>query len=344
MAMEKSVFHGEAMIRDFITAHYDLHPTAIEKLDLGSANCFKISCDGGEFFLKEFQSKFDMESIKREIQVCDILKSTIPTSVFVPNKQGEVVYQENGHVFHLQTYIAGTVFRQHSYQPSQLNQEAVMLARIHQGLKNQIVLPDGFPGIWFTSWKKERSIQKYKAICAQNEAKGHADSSAGQTIAACQRKIQLLNAYDEDVTKFMRLSKTNSHGDYNNLQIIFDERERISAVIDFSSAAYLPAVWEIIRSYTYSAEECLHGDCIDLESLCRYIDAYLTVGSLTLFDVVHMAEFYYYSLLRSTYGLNAKEADLVEFGLWRTRLCIYLSEHYKEIGEYMYKNYAGQLA
>ena len=59
MAMEKSVFHGEAMIRDFITAHYDLHPTAIEKLDLGSANCFKISCDGGEFFLKEFQSKLD---------------------------------------------------------------------------------------------------------------------------------------------------------------------------------------------------------------------------------------------------------------------------------------------
>ena len=42
--------------------------------------------------------------------------------------------------------------------------------------------------------------------------------------------------------------------------------------------------------------------------------------------------------------MAAKEIDIVEFGLWRTRLCIYLSEHYKEIGEYMYKNYAGQLA
>lgn len=344
MAMEKSVFHGKTMIRDFITAHYDLHPTDIEKLDLGSANCFKISCDEGEFFLKEFQSKFDMESIKREIAVCDILKSTIPTSVFVQNKQGEVVCQENGHIFHLQKYITGTVFQQHSYPPSKLNQEAIMLARIHQGLKNQIVLPDGFPDIWFTSWKKDRSIQKYKTICAQNESMRNAGSNAEQIIAACQRKIQLLGAYEEDVTKFMRLSKTNSHGDYNNLQIFFDEHEQISAVIDFSSAACLPTVWEIIRSYTYSAEECLHGDCVDPESLCRYIDVYLTVGALTLFDVVHMAEFYYYSLLRSTYGLNAKEADIVEFGLWRTKLCVYLSEHYKEIGAYLYSHYAGQLA
>lgn len=343
MATEQSIFHTEEMINDFLTTHYGLQAISIQKVDLGSANCFKIVSDRGVYFLKEFQSKFSVEMIKREIDACEILQPIIPTSQFIKNKQGHVISEESGRILHLQKYIEGTVYNQNSYDQPQLDQEAIILAKIHQGLENKINLPDGFPDGWFTVWTKDNSIRKYKKICAQHEAIRTRELFADRIITACEKKVKMLTEYSADVTKFMKLSKVNSHGDFNNLQIIFDNHKRIAAVVDFSSVTYLPAVWEIIRSYTYSAKECVNGDCIDLVSLKKYIDAYLSIRSLPLFDVVHMAEFYFYNLLRSSYGLDATEENISEFGLWRTQLCSYLSNNYKIIGEFMYNTYAGTL-
>ena len=46
------------------------------------------------------------------------------------------------------------------------------------------------------------------------------------------------------------LTYTNCHGDYHVMQLVCGERS-IRAVIDFSGACEQPAMWEVIRFYSY---------------------------------------------------------------------------------------------
>ena len=132
----------------------------------------------------------------------------------------------------------------------------------------------------------------------------------------------MLKAYGEDHLKYKNLKTVNSHGDYNRLQLLCDiAKNKINAVIDFSGAASVRAVWEIIRSYSYGAKECINGSNIDLIKFKKYIEKYLKYGKLDLFDISNMAGFYYYNLLRSTYGLNSENRNLNDFAIWRTGLC-----------------------
>ncbi len=64
--------------------------------------------------------------------------------------------------------------------------------------------------------------------------------------------------------RYCKLTQGNSHGDYNNFQLICSDND-IKSVIDFSGAAYVPLVWEVMRSYTYSAEECRNAKDMDFE-------------------------------------------------------------------------------
>ena len=56
-----------------------------------------------------------------------------------------------------------------------------------------------------------------------------------------------------------------------------------------------------------------------------------------------MAGFYYYNLLRSSFGLNSKDEKTIEFAVWRTNLCKYLSSKYKEIDMFLHEQYKGVL-
>ena len=154
----------------------------------------------------------------------------------------------------------------------------------------------------------------------------------------------MLKAYGEDHLKYNNLKTFNSHGDYSRLQILCDiAKNKINAVIDFSGAASVPAVWEIIRSYSYGAKECINGSNIDLIKFKKYIEKYLKYGKLDLFDISNMAGFYYYNLLRSTYGLNSENRNLNDFAIWRTGLCKYLSESYNDIDLYLFNEFRGSV-
>lgn len=102
MAVENSIFSNINEIKNFVFNYYKIKPIHIEKVNNGSANCYKIVCENEIFFLKEFQSKFDENSIKKEIFVCrKIEQYGIPTSQFVESKNGDCIIEKSGHQLHL---------------------------------------------------------------------------------------------------------------------------------------------------------------------------------------------------------------------------------------------------
>ena len=205
-------------------------------------------------------------------------------------------------------------------------------------------MPEGFPDKWFEDWTIEKSLKKHKDILESIKASKRTTEEKEKIIEACQEKINLLKIYNKDYLKYKNLKIVNSHGDYSRLQILCDiAKNKINAVIDFSGAASVPAVWEIIRSYSYGAKECINGSNIDLIKFKKYIEKYLKYGKLDLFDISNMAGFYYYNLLRSTYGLNSENRNLNDFAIWRTGLCKYLSESYNDIDLYLFNEFRGSV-
>lgn len=343
MPVENSIFEDLNDVSIFVQNNYGFLPTQVMKLSGGSANCFKIMGEDRAFFLKELQVKFSRESLEREISVCDIIKrSGIPTSEFVKAINGSYICEQAGHLLHMQLFMDGDTYEKNQFEEPLLLQSAGLLGKIHCGLADVSFLPDRFPDAWFIDWNKNDSIKKHTNIKNKVKGSGIRTDLQEKIIEACDRKITLLNKFDMDYMTFTNLKRVNSHGDYNNLQLLWN-KNNIAAVIDFSSAAKLPAVWELIRSYTYGAKECSDGTEIDFRRLTQYIDSYLNIAELSEFDIDHMVKFYYFQLLRSSFGLNSTDEKTIAFGLWRTNMCEYLSGVYHELTDYLHVQYAGQL-
>jgi Ser/Thr protein kinase RdoA (MazF antagonist) len=80
-------------------------------LKSGSANCYQIQADEGQFILKEFQSKYSVDDIKMEPVVTEFVRERgIPATRFVPTITGEYIWELRGHAFHLQEFVEGIIF------------------------------------------------------------------------------------------------------------------------------------------------------------------------------------------------------------------------------------------
>lgn len=345
MPIENSIFESKNDIIDFVRRHYNLIPNNVINIEGGSANCYKIILENCTLFLKEFQSKFNSEMLQKEILICNIVnKAGISTSEYIKSSNQTYIVNENNHCFHLQKYIEGEVYERNTFDDSILFESANKLGKINYCLRQVDFLEEGFPENWFSSTSIERSIQKHQEVILKISSSSINDEYKEKIIRACHNKLNLLRNFDLNWEKFCYLKKENSHGDYNNLQILCDKNKKeIKAIIDFSSAARVPAVWEIIRSYTYGAKECKKGNLINEHKLKFYLDSYMSQNPLPLFDISNMAGFYYYNLLRSSYGLTSTNQKILDFGLWRCQLCDYLGRFYKDLDAYFLNEYKGAL-
>ncbi len=341
MSIEHSIFNSKEEASRFVENKYGIIPTEVERLYGGSANCYRLTVASSYYFLKEFQPNFDKAALLREAKVCQLLaEKGIPTSVFIKTKKNDDVCAYRGRIFHLQTFIHGKTLGK--LQESQLMKSAEMLATIHNALESASFLKLAFRESWFDEWTKEISIEKHEEIIRNLPLSKKAMRYQECAAQACRVKMGLLQNYQYDTAKFKLLKTVNTHGDYNHLQLLWDENgKEIKAVVDFSNAAKLPAVWEIVRSYTLSAKECEKGDYISKEGLWAYVKTYLEKAELSLFDIENMIPFYYHNLLRNTYGLDLTSRSGLEFALWRTRICQYLYLHGEEITQYLCQKYLG---
>ena len=339
MSIERSIFNSKDEVSSFVQSKYGIEPSEVERLYGGSANCYRLTANDAAYFLKEFPQNFNKRALIREAKVCQMLaENGVPTSEFVKTLKSDDTCVYRGRIFHLQKFLDGVTIEKLS--ASQLIKSAEMLSAIHNALDAADFLKKAFPDEWFDDWTKQDAIDRHQKIIDELGQSRKAEEYKRQVAEACYTKMSLLRAYSYDQTQFKNLKRVNSHGDYNNLQLLWNkDGEEITAVVDFSSATQLPAVWEIIRSYTLGAKECEQGESIDAKALWAYVEKYLEKGELSLFDIENMLPFYYYNLLCSTYGLHLTSKSAFAFAMWRTKLCQYLNANQAAITQYLCEKY-----
>lgn len=336
MAIQKSVL-SERDIMDLMKSRYEISADEVRQLQLGSANCFKIIAGDGAFFLKEYQDTFSKSDIEREISLNEYLLShSFPTAAFIADINKNKYSSINGRYVTLQEFIEGDSYANHDLPDSILLQSAEMLGELHEVLKDY-KMPVEMDRRWVKSFNGSKARAKYEELLSLSETLE--DKAAGdrirEDILFRSKLLQIVEPYGKYVKK---LTYKSTHGDFSALQYLCQDG-RIKAVIDFTSAKRLPAVWEIMRSYLQSATDTKDPFDFDEGKFREYVRRYMQFSKLSKWDLKYMPYIYLYQLARSRYGykeymMNAEnKEELLTFACWRTDVCRMLLDRADAISE-----------
>ena len=90
MALENTVLTTDS-IKELLNIYYGITVDAVEKINLGTANCYRVSNGGKRYFLKEFQSDIRSEDIVREAKIVNYLADRdIPTAKYIKAADGKL--------------------------------------------------------------------------------------------------------------------------------------------------------------------------------------------------------------------------------------------------------------
>ncbi len=334
MAIQKSVL-SEAEIFKLLKKHYRISAEKVQRLHLGTANCFKVFTKDTPFFLKEYQETFSEEDLQRETALNKFLLSqTFPTAEFIKDKNGNTYHFINGRYVVLQEYIDGENYVNNDLPDNMLFQAAEILGQLHEILIGYI-LPVEMDVMWIKEFSVSQTYAKYDSLLdsAQNVEDKAIRCKISKDLIFKKGLIKLIEPYGQ---YFDKLTYKSTHGDYNSMQYLC-AGDRIKAIIDFASAKKIPAVWEIMRSYMQSANDTKDPFDFDVSKFCEYVRCYLRFSALTDCDLKYMPYVYLYQLGRSRYGYkeymtNAENKDaLLKFAFWRTNVCRMLLNKADEI-------------
>ncbi|MGB0454676.1 MAG: phosphotransferase [Bacteriovoracaceae bacterium] len=329
--LEKPVFETEEL-KKLILEEYGLSSIkSITRLSLGSAQCYELDACNEKYFLKEFQSKYDLEDLLHEEEVAKVLASSgISTSTFISTKNKKFLWKKRGKVFQLQKYIEGKSYSNNTAPNWLLRESSRMLAKINNSLKEVKSLKDGFSRDFLTPDSINTSLVKLEKL--RNKIR---DIPSSQILRSIEDdlvfKIKKIEKFNLEIN-LNDLTWLNTHGDYSILQILITNPHKIN-VIDLTCASRMPICWEIVRSYSYADPLCAKGK-LSIKGLKEYVTQYMKMQSLTEYDLVNMSNLYYLQILKSTFGykefLSQDVEDknaLLNFARWRTNVCRWLNEN-----------------
>ena len=270
---------------------YEIEIESMEPTENGAGGLTYFVTVGNRKYVVKYPSDNEMNHPDVEIMVCDhLLSRGIPVCRFIKNKQGVVLStDENGRRFTVQEYYEGVTYDYHEVPENLQEKSAVMLAKIHEGMKELVDIPVGIGAEFLKYRTLDEMEESYSRTLQRAEEAG--DAIFAERIRSNRRIVQTMPRYSFDISRF---SCGNTHGDYMISQLIWNKDE-IAGVIDFTCACRHPYIWEIMRSYVFMAPEVRDGE-INIDALLDYINAYLRYGALKPYDVENAGRFLFYFL------------------------------------------------
>lgn len=336
MPLEKSVLDVEK-ISAILENEYGLHLVGCERLAAGSANCFKVTCKEGNFFFKEYQSGFTPETVETEAGIVEYLGARdFPVAGFVRTVNGNSCTLYEDRVIGVQDFVEGQTHQNDLPRPLLL-ESAKYLGKMHAILKDYPLVAD-MDYDWASESSKDAIARKFNALLTALD-KDKSDPHYRKIREDVLFKKELTASINDWKEYFKDVTFTATHGDYSACQLICDEKG-IKAVIDFSSAKRLPAVWEIMRSYVQSGGISRSGSEFDIADFSLYVKEYMKYAPLTTRDLKAMPYIYLFQLAQSSYGYKEylitkteNKEDSLAFAFWRTDICREIYRKAEDISE-----------
>ena len=332
--MSNNIFNNDSEIKRFIKENYDIQVNSIRKMKLGTANLYNIN--NGEYVFKVFQEKYKPKNILHEVEVLNILdKNGIVVPKYVKTVSGQYYKEYNGLVSIIQKFINGITIDMNSGNKKMLLDLASCYGKIIKVLNScDLEFTETNITDWYSDDTINKGIEKLSKLLKLAKIKNkNTVANELDTKINLLKEVKIKYNFDE----LSKLTVLKSHGDFNHLQCLYNNSNRIIAVLDFVSSSMMPVSWEIIRSYSYLDKDVINGQ-LNIENLKQYIKEVMKYIKLNKVDLEYMCLIYYVQLLTSSFGYkqyleDENNQDLLKFAQFRTRLCIDLNknmDYYKE--------------
>lgn len=283
-------------IKQVILNNYDIEKiVGMSQMNNGiGSNSYYIFSDNGEFIFKDIEHNH-MNYPENEDIILSILKDDdIPVPQIYKTIRGDSVICEGEKKYHMQTFAEGKIYEHNTAPDWLLTQSAEMLGKIQNSLSRLQPLPLGLSQEFLNYFTPEVAIANHTNTLRTAENNG--DNDIAEVI---KDKIKLIQKHRDLKFEFNRMTCRNTHGDYSINQILCG-KDKINAVIDFTSACVHPVCWEVIRSYLLADEKCKNGE-FDAENFKKYLKCYSKHASLNEYDIKIMPSFYMYQNLVCDY-------------------------------------------
>lgn len=330
MGIERSNL-DELTIKKLLNEEYDLQAQKITKLDKGTANLFKIETKDGRFIVKEFNEKVSKEVIEKEIAIITFLKEKqIQVPEYVKRKNNRFYLENKKNLIVVQKFVEGYTLGNHKASDKQLMQCARVLGKMTKALKEFPELEENKN--WCSLQENEERIKKMKQLT--KKIKHNHQQKA--IVQALEKKIEIAELMGKkfDFKLINKMTKVNSHGDFNNLQLIFD-KEGEPTVIDFEKARKMPISYEVMESYCCFDRDVQEG-IINIDTLVKYFQEFSEYCKLNEYDLKYGPYIFLIRLANSSYGFEEynndnTQIDLLNFALFRAKLSVNLYENLEKI-------------
>jgi Putative homoserine kinase type II (protein kinase fold) len=269
--------------------------SGIARLSSGyGSNSYYILSDKGEFIFKDIDIN-GMNHPEHEATIlAELWENNVPVSEIYPANSGETVLKANNRVYHLQKYIDGKIYGRNTAPEWLLSESARMLGKIQKTMEKLPLLPNGLSQSFFDYMTPERAKSNNETTL-----KLAYEKEDTEIVNAIKYKMKMLDSFGDLNIEVNKMTCKNTHGDYKIQQIICG-RDKINAVIDFTSACVHPICWEIIRAYISADKGCAYGN-IDIDNLKEFVSCFLEFGNLNTYDLKMMPYIYFYQILVSDY-------------------------------------------
>lgn len=316
------------MMESLLFKQYGLHLISEEKSKVGAgSDTWFLNCLEGKFVLK-FPATSEINHPELEPELCAFLRENgVPACVFLKNTEGKFVsIAENGACFTLQRLLPGITPAWNTASDDLLMESAQMLGKIHKVLQDYPPLPTGIGADFFTYMTPEHALDSYNHSLSVAKQIGNQ-----QDIAELEWRIAFMKHFPAWSFDLEKLTLRNTHGDYFISQFLC-ENGHLTSIIDWTTACVHPAIWEIMRSFVYSAPCCAKGE-IDKQLFKRYLDAYCCYGTLNDYDIQNLYKLYFYQIAVCDYygQYYASNAQNREIYLQQARLATKLLKNMESI-------------
>jgi Ser/Thr protein kinase RdoA (MazF antagonist) len=327
---EETAFKAE--ITGILAANYDIGEIrSFMRLTGGyGGDTYFIQSSKGAYIFRDIEQN-GMNHPENEALIADTLKGCgIPVPEIIAARDGAYLLLSQGRTYQLRAFAEGRIHKNNTAPAWLLLDSARMLGLIQQCLQKLPPLPAGLCQDYFTYFTPERAENLHRNTLERAMAKGDADIAN-----AVAEKITMLQSLKGTVMDMEKLTLKNTHGDYK-IQHFICQKDKISAIIDFTGACYHPICFELIRSYTFAAPECAEGT-VDIDNLKKYIASYAEFGALSEADLKSMTMlFYYQNVVADYFGqYYAMEYEgrhiLLQDAFFSLKLCRWLERNMTKI-------------
>lgn len=328
-------------IKKILIENYDITPNSIKEINRGTADIFKIETSNKDYILKYFSEGRTKESVIKETDIINFLNTkNIKVPIYIETINKEFYIEFNNRIIVLQEFVDGYTMENNTGDYEKVIESAKILGKMTKALQDYNGLNED--GIMEKNFSKE-SIQKGIVKMKDLQQKLNSDNPyKEQFYNDLEFKINVAEEIEKNFNFEIidKMTIINCHGDYSVQQLIYNDKGE-TTVIDFETAKRMPIVWEVMRSYSYVDKEATNGE-LNIDTLIEYFKEFSKYIKLNKYDLKYAPHLYLIQLIASVFGYkqfneNYEKETLLQFALFRTKLCRYLYKHLDEISNRLEK-------